>query len=107
MKTMTISEFQNAVQDSILAVRQGKTITFPPNGEVIQVVPEGILLKPLIEEVQSYPPKQRLALELGWSREMAEIFAQPYNPNARNEPDLFAREDDLDDGRSVFDEVLA
>ncbi len=105
MKTMTISEFQSAVQDSILAVRQGKIITFPPNGEMIQVIPEVVSSTISDEEWQSYSPEQRLALELGWSKEMAEIFAQPYNPNARNEPDPFAREDDLDDGRSVFDEV--
>jgi hypothetical protein len=107
MKTMTIREFQNVIRDSILAVQQGKTITFPPNGEMIQVIPERVSVKISEEEMQSYAPTQRLALELGWSKEMAEIFAQPYNPNARNEPDPFAREDDLDDGRSVFDEVSA
>ncbi len=106
MKTMTIREFQSAIQDSILAVQQGNTITFPPNGEVIQVVPERII-KISDEELQSYSPDQRRAFELGWSKEMIQIFAQPYNPNARNEPDPFAREDDLDDGRSIFDEVSA
>lgn len=107
MKTMTISEFQTAVQDSIIAVQQGKIITFPPNGEVIQIVPETIVAKILEEEWHSYSPEKRLALELGWSKEMAEIFAQPYNPNSRNESDPFAREDDFDDGRNVFDEVFA
>jgi hypothetical protein len=91
MKTMTIQEFQSIIQDSILAVQQGKTITFPPNGEMIQIIPERVSSKISEEELAEYTSEQQAIIGRGWSGEMARIFTRT-RPYLGHEPDPFPRE---------------
>lgn len=77
--TMTASEFEKNVEQLLTMVRNGTELS-------LKVVTD-----------QAHPKNEQ-----GWSNDMQAIFAQPFNPNARTEPDPFAREDDFDQS-SIFE----
>ncbi|NJK44093.1 MAG: type II toxin-antitoxin system prevent-host-death family antitoxin [Pleurocapsa sp. SU_196_0] len=68
VKTLTISEFERELKTLLEAVRNGEHITVTRGEEQIEVVPDS---------------------ERAWSPEMMAILAEPFNPNARVEPDPF------------------
>ena len=70
--TMTASEFEKNVEQLLTMVRNGTDLT-----------------------LKVFANQDNSKSEQGWSRDMQAIFAQPFNPNARAEPDPFAREDDF------------
>jgi hypothetical protein len=95
MKTMTIDEFEQEVQQLLISLKNGKRQRVQLD---IQIVKEQQI--PTAEELVSLTQQQREIIERGWSIEMAKILTNP-NPNWHLEPDFLPAKE-YDDYRDPF-----